>query len=117
MAKMKITRVWWSFFYPYRVEWQDAYKLHHTQAISGPIEYHTTQGPYYVMRSSVQHFIEDLPRVGRLFKRKACVYQYHTGRLPFSLRSTADGIQLYRPPPPLYMARKADALMLKLTCA
>lgn len=118
MAKMKITRRWWNPLYPYRVEWEDAYKLHHTQAVFGTLENHKMQGPFYVMRASVQHFIEDLPKASQLGKKYPAVkYRYKTDRQPFAPRSTSDGLKIAPPPPVLFFARKGDALMLKLACA
>ena len=118
MAVMKITRRWWDILYPYRVEWDDAYKLHSTQAVWGTLESHKTQGPYYVMTAATQHFLEDLPKASFLgIKRPACLYQYKTGRQPFVLISEGGRLRTARKPPAILMARKGDALMLKLACA
>lgn len=117
MSKMKITHQWWALLYPYKVEWEDAYKLHHTQAVSGTLENHQMQGPFYVMRSSVQHFLEALPTASFMgLKRPGCLYTYQTGRQPFAARSTSDGLKIAPAPPAIRMARKSDALMLKLAC-
>jgi hypothetical protein len=118
MSEMKITKVWWRILRPYRVEWREAYSKHQTQAGGGPLRGEELQGPFYVMRPRVQHFLEALPAASFLgIPYKACFYIYKTGRIPFTL--VAHNGRLVEPytPPPFYMARKADALMLKLTCA
>lgn len=118
MSEMKITRVWWRVLRPYRVEWRDAYSKHQTQAGGGPLNGEELQGPFYVMRSKVQNYLEDLPKASLLgFRYSACYYIYVTKRIPFTLIADRGRIICGTPPPPFYMARKADALMLKLVCA
>jgi hypothetical protein len=114
---MTIRRRWWDPVYPWSVAWEDAYRLHHTQAVWGSLEDHVEQGSYYVMRTRVQHFLEDLPPTRFLgIKKPGCRYVYHTPRQPFLAQVRHGTVRLVPPPPELHMARKADALMLKLAC-
>lgn len=117
MSVMTITRRMWDPLYSYKVDWNDAYRLYHTQAVRGPIDQHKMQGPFYVMRATVQHYLEDLPEV-KIFgiSMPACRYQYKTGRLPMAVLPDQN-IDMVPPPPSILMARKSDALMLKLACA
>lgn len=116
---MKIKRRWWDPVYRYEVDWPNAYKLHKTQmGVSQSGKRYEVQGPFYVMTACAQHFIEALPKVKRLFKERPAVkYRYRTGRLAFNHVEEPWDITTDTPPPSILMARKSDALMLKLACA
>ena len=118
MSEMKITRVWWRILRPYRVDWSEAYAKHQTQAGGGPLRGEELQGPFYVMRSKVQNFLVNLPEASFFgISYKACDYVYQTRRVDFSTAPGPYGGKIIAgPPPPFYMARKADALMLKIAC-
>jgi hypothetical protein len=112
---MKITRQWWHPWYPYKVEWREAYRLHYIRAANGGSSY-PVGGPIYIMDSGVQEFLERLSWPSFLgIKRPATLYQYKTGRLPFTMKSSPAGLVLGRDPPAIRMARRGDALMLKMT--
>ena len=117
MAEMIIKRRWWDILYPYAVVWKDAYRLHHTQAGSDAGKERFPQGPYYVIEPRVHRFLEELPLARFLFiKRPGCLYKYRTKRFPFMLRAHGGTLVNPYPVPPILLARKSDALMLKLTC-
>lgn len=119
MGAMKITRRWWDPVYRYAVAWDGAYKLHKTQmGVSQSGRKYEVQGPFYVMTACAQHFIEALPKVRWFWKIKpACKYRYRTGRLAFTHTTEPWDLTTSTPPPVILMARKSDALMLKLACA
>ena len=117
MATMTIKRRWWDPLYPYSVKWEDAYRLHHTQAGGGPLAGKEAQGPFYVMEPKVQHFLEGLPEASFIFiKRPASLYQYRTRRFGFRMMASNGKLVNPYPFPAILMARKSDALMLKLAC-
>lgn len=117
MTAMIIKRRWWDPIYPYSVKWSGAYELHYTQAGGGPLVGEPAQGPFYVMKSKVQHYLKDLPKARFLWvKRPACLYQYQTRRFGFRMLASNGKLVNPYPVPAILMARKSDALMLKLAC-
>jgi hypothetical protein len=102
---------------PYAVWWDEGFELHHTQAGGGPLAGEPLQGPYWVMRSEVWHYLGELKPVNVLgFSWRAAKWKISGRRMPFRMMANNGRIEFPKDPPPIiWLSRKSDALLMKLT--
>jgi hypothetical protein len=99
---------------PWRIVAPEVYSLHHTSR-NGM----NPDNPFYSMNNgTVAEWLSGLPAVTFMgLTRKAARFTYTGPRMPFSMVASGGKLKMYGDPPPIWLARRRDALLFKLTWA